>query len=68
MFGGKCVSLSSSCLETEMVAKQERRQLKSRMVVLQLPLVEHSWLKVGTSFSLPTVITFRLSDDGDGDG
>ena len=27
-----------------------------------------SWLKVGTSFSLPTVITWRLSEDGDGEG
>ena len=26
-----------------------------------------SWLKVGTSFSLPTVITLRLSKDGEGD-
>ena len=27
-----------------------------------------SWLKVGTCFSLPTVVTFRLPDDGDGEG
>ena len=27
-----------------------------------------SWLKVGTSFSLPTVITLRLSIDGEGQG
>ena len=27
-----------------------------------------SWLKVGTSFFLPTEITFRLSEDGEGDG
>ena len=27
-----------------------------------------SWLKVGTSFSLPTVITLRLSKDGEGEG
>ena len=27
-----------------------------------------SWLKMGTSFSLPTVITSRLSEDGDGEG
>ena len=26
-----------------------------------------SWLKVGTPFSLPTVVTFRLPEDGDGD-
>ena len=27
-----------------------------------------SWLKVGTSFSLPTVITLRFSIDGEGEG
>ena len=27
-----------------------------------------SWLKVGTSFFRPTEITFRLSEDGEGDG